>query len=154
MAYGAGIDRNYRTTCMLEQKFSLPMLSALRNSRVEPVIVRRDRDLQNGRAYINWAPFSWLALTTQYLYEQVDADIKGGFLNRRSQKDSHIREFSAHVTFILWNPAIGAFATYIYQKGDFVTFTPGVPSTPYRHMTGSGSQMPQSVTDYQNVLVP
>ncbi len=87
---------------MLEQKFSLAMLSAFWNSQVEPpVIVRRDRDLQNGRAYINWAPFSWLALTTQYLYERVDADIKGGFFGiEEAKKIRTIREFSAHVTFI------------------------------------------------------
>ncbi len=79
--YGAGIDQKlpHHLYAGAEILFS-DVEAAFWNSQVEPpVIVRRDRDLQNGRAYINWAPFSWLALTTQYLYERVDADIKGGF---------------------------------------------------------------------------
>ncbi len=125
--YGAGIDQKlpHHLYAGAEILFS-DVEAAFWNSQVEPpVIVRRDRDLQNGRAYINWAPFSWLALTTQYLYERVDADIKGGFFGIEEAKKirTHQGVFGARY-FHPCGITMGAFATYIYQKGDFVTFTP------------------------------
>lgn len=125
--YGAAIDQKlpHHLYAGAEILFS-DVKAAFWNSQVvPPVIVRRDRDVQNGQVYLNWAPFSWLAMTAQYRYERVDADIAGGFYGVEEAKKIRTNQGTLGVRY--FHPCgitLGTFVAYIYQKGDFVAYTP------------------------------
>lgn len=124
--YGIGIDQKLADHLYSGAEILFSDVEAVfwNSQAVPPVIVRRDRDLQNGRAYLNWALFSRLALTAQYLYERVDADIAGGFYGVEEAKK--IRTHQGVIGARYFHPcgiSLGTYATYIYQKGDFVAFT-------------------------------
>jgi tetratricopeptide (TPR) repeat protein len=125
--YGAGIDQKlpHRLYAGAEILFSNVEATFWNSQVMPPIIVRRDRDLQNSRAYLNWAPLSWLALSGQYLFERVDADITGGFYGVEEAKK--IRTHQGIIGARFFHPLgfiLGTSVIYIDQKGDFVTPKP------------------------------
>jgi len=79
-----------------------------------------------GRAYLYWTPHPWIALSAEYLYEDID---------REEGLTEGIRELTTHkipVAVRLFHPSgisAGVKATYVIQDGDFESIDINFPGT-------------------------
>jgi tetratricopeptide (TPR) repeat protein len=122
--YGIGID----------QKFSSQLFGGAELSKrdlnvpgLTERLIKSDLDEQFVRAYMLWVPHQWVALSTEYQYEQ--------FKNPREFLMNNISELNTHRVLLglsFFHPSgliVKLKPQYFYQNGDFVVseFTPDGP---------------------------
>jgi tetratricopeptide (TPR) repeat protein len=130
---GAEGDREWRYGIAIDQKlphnfyggaeFSVRDIDAqlIDETGLAPVVIHRDWDEYQFRAYLNWTPFDQLALSTEYLFEKFKREENGGFLGAEEFKE--LRTHRAPIGARYFHPcgfSAGAKATYVYQDGDFL----------------------------------
>jgi tetratricopeptide (TPR) repeat protein len=89
-----------------------------------PVVRHRDWDERQARAYLYWAPYHWLALTAEYLYEWFERDISGGLIC--VEEFANLRTHRVPLGGQYFHPcglSAGLKATYVYQKGAFTVYS-------------------------------
>jgi tetratricopeptide (TPR) repeat protein len=121
--YGIAFDQKFPHNIYGGAEFSARDIDAqlIDETGLEPVIIRRDWDEYQVRAYLNWTPFEQLALSTEYLFEKFKREENGGFLGAEEFKELHTHRVPIEARY--FHPSGfsgGVKATYVYQDGDFL----------------------------------
>ena len=121
--YGLGADIVAARGLYLGGEFSWRDLDVFGQiSGPDAEVVKANWKEQLGRFYVYWAPYSWLALTADYLYERLDRD--ADFFNGGVETTLETHRLPLGIAFFHSSGFTARFrATYVHQSGHF-----GVPA--------------------------
>jgi tetratricopeptide (TPR) repeat protein len=122
--YGGAIDQKISNTVFIGAEYSERDLEIPYLSLNDGSFQREDANESLGRAYVFAAPASWLSLTAEYLYEELET---GGNIDLPTRLDTMRLPLSINI----FHPSgfgVGVTGTYFDQEGDFIRII-GMPES-------------------------
>jgi tetratricopeptide (TPR) repeat protein len=126
--YGVGIDQRFPSNFLggielMRRNLRVPVQYFYSSGATN--FQDQDETIKNGRAYLNWSPYTWVAASADYFLDRTDGTFTDGLFTKLTTQ-------RVPLGMNFYHPS-GAFlkvtATYIDQKGDFKTDPTGFTDT-------------------------